>query len=300
MPGDENKTTTTSNSTPWKEAQPTLKTALAGANTVYKDPNAFSAYTNSNVVPFASETQAGMGNIEDQANAAMSSGVLNNPMNFLSGLYGQGGLSADQRGVANQWRNTASGAELLNQSPEFENVLQRVLGDAGTGVNLGVSGAGRYGSGAHTDVLGRTLGGISSEARLGEYGRQLGRMDAARGNLASLGQQGVTNLFGAGEAMPGAWQTGQMPATDLMKIGAMSEDLTARTLADQERIFREKQGALRSPVEWLSAIGSGAGSLGGTQSQTTQMPSPNPFLQIGAGVLGMNSLLNNPLAGLFR
>lgn len=303
MSGGSDKTTTTATSDPWKKAQPTLEKGLKGANTLYDarsgGDSPWAAYTESNVVPFSEQTQQGMGQIEGQANAATSSGALNNPMGFLGGLYDQGGLSSDQQGVADQWRNTASGSELSQTSPHFEDLLSRSLTDARTGVDLSISGSGRYGSGAHTGVLADRLGGISSAARQNEYNTQLGRQDSARGNLASLGQQGITNLFGAGQALPDAYSTAQMPATDLMKLGSMQEDLAARQKADQERIFREKQQSQLAPVEWLNAIGSGAGSLGSQQFGTSQEPSPNPFLQaLGIGI-GTNSLLDNPLGSFF-
>lgn len=299
MSGD-NKQTTTGTSEPWKEAQPALKTGLSDATSLYKSGQGFQPYTGSTVVPYADQTMAGMNAIQNQATGALGgNNPMQQPLDFYSGLYGQGGLSADQRGVADQWRNTASGAEMNNTSPYFEDVLQRSLGDARTGVDLSISGAGRYGSGNHTGVLADRLGGISSQARLGEYMNQQGRMDTARGNLAGLGQQGITNLFGAGSALPGAWTSSQMPATDLMKLGTMYEDLAGRTMGDQERIFRETQESPLKAVEWLNAIGSGAGSLGSSQYGTQQQPSPNPFLQIGAGLLGGNSLLGNPLGGLF-
>jgi hypothetical protein len=238
-----------------------------------------------------------MGAIQSQAqNALGGNNPMGRPLDFFGSMFDQGGLSGDQRGVADQWRNTASGAELLNTSPEFNDVLQRSLGDARTGVDLSISGAGRYGSGMHTDVLGNTLGGVSSNARLGEYRNQLGRMDTARNSLAGMGQQGITNQFGAASGMPGAWENSQRPATDLMKVGGMYEDLAGRTMADQLRIFEETQNAPREAVEWLSAIGSGAGRLGSTQRQI--QPGTNPFVQaLGIG-LGGNSLLGNPLGSM--
>lgn len=295
-----NKTTTTGTTEPWSEAQPALELGLKDATNLYKSGTGFQPYTGSTVVPFADQTVAGMEGIQGNAlNALSGPNAFDKGFDFFGGQFDNGGLSADQRGVADQYRNTASGAELLNTSPEFNNVLERVLGDARTGIDLSMSGAGRYGSGAHTDVLADTLGGVSSQARLGEYERQLGRMDNARTSLANLGQQGITNQFGAANALPAAWEARQSPMRDLMGLGSMYEDLAGRTMADNMRIFNETQRAPLEAVEWLNAIGSGAGSLGGTSSGTAQGPSPNPFLQIGASILGGNNLLGNPLASLF-
>lgn len=302
MSGGSEKTVTQGTNEPWPDAQPALREALGRAQGIanYDGPDyAFAPYTESNVVPFDAKTTQGMGLVEGQANDATAQGYLKNPTNFLTGLYGTGGLSADQNLVGDLWRNTATGGEMGANNPYFEDMLSKSLNDARTGTDLSISGSGRYGSGAHTGVLADRLGGISTQARYGEYQNQQGRQDAARGNLASLGQQGVTNLFGAGQALPQAYTTAQMPANDLFKLGAMNEDLVARQKADAERIFREKQQSILGPTEWLNAIATGAGSLGGSSSQTNISPGTNPFLQaLGIGV-GANSLLGNPLGGIF-
>jgi hypothetical protein len=77
----------------------------------------------------------------------------------------------------------------------------------------------------------------------------------------------------------------------------MYEDLAGRTMADQLRIFEETQNAPREAVEWLSAIGSGAGRLGG-QTRSVQ-PGTNPFVEALGYGLGGNNLLGNPLGSLF-
>jgi hypothetical protein len=296
MSGDA-KTVTQSNSEPWAGAQPALKTGLEDAQSIYASGTGFQPYTGSTVVPYSDQSMAGMNAIQNQATSALSGdNPMAKPLDFYSSLYDSGGLSADQQGVADQWRNTASGAELNNTSSAFNDILQRTQNDTRTGVDLSMSGAGRYGSpGAHQGVLADKLGGVTSQMLQDEYGRQLGRQDTARTSLAGLGQQGITNRFGAGEAMPGAWTNSQAPATDLMKVGSMYEDLAGRTMSDQQRIFNETQQSPLKAVEWLNAIGSGAGSLGGSQVGSSTPPSPNPFLQLLAGGLGAGSLLG----GLF-
>lgn len=290
MSGGTKKTTTESQ--PWAAAQPALKASLEGAQGLYDSGSLFTPYTGSMVTPFSQQTQAGLGAMEARANDAIASGTLNQPVDFLSSVYGQGGLSADQKGVADQWRNTASGAELGQVSPAFQAALEAVQGSARDAVNLSVSGAGRYGSGQHNAALGTAVGDVTNRMMVDEYGRQLSRQDAARASLAGLGQQGLANQFAAGEAMPGAWQTAGMPAMDLMTVGAMNEDLSARTLADQFRIWQEKQQQDQKSVEWLNQIGAGTGAMGGTQTQT--QPAASPLTQaLGLG-LGLTSLFGNP------
>lgn len=289
--------TTTGTSAPWASAQPALKLGLKDAENIYKSGESFKPYTGSTVVGYADQTRAGMQDIQNQSAQAMSDGTMGKPLGFYGSMFDNGGLSADQQGVADQWRTTASGSEMGGSNPYFDDVLKRSLEDTATATNLGASGSGRYGSGMHTDVLADRTGRQATEARYGEYQNQQGRMDNARSSLAGLGQQGITNQFGAAQAMPGAWENSQRPAMDLMKVGGMYEDLAGRTMGDQLRIFEETQNAPRAAVEWINSIGAGAGSLGGTKRQVS--PGTNPFVQaLGIG-LGGNKLLGNPLGGLF-
>jgi len=209
----------------------------------------------------------------------------------LPAASGVSGLSAAQRGVADQYRTTASGSELNNTSPAFDNVLNRMQGDVRNQVGMAASARGRYGApGAHQGVLAREVGDMTNNALTGEYGRQLGRMDTARGNLASLGQQGIQNQFGAASAMPGAWEARGEPARQLMSLGQMDEDLYARQIGDANRIFDETAAAPRSAVEWINSIGSGAGSLGRNTAQTQVAPGTNPFVKALGYGLGLSGL----------
>lgn len=292
---DGQKTTTqTQTNEPWSAAQPALKTSLGEAEDLFKSGVGFQPYTGSTVVPFADQTTAGMNLIQNQATGP-SANVTGRPASFYGDMFDTGGLSADQNAVADMLRTTAGGAELNQVSPAFQQLLDTAGGNARDAVNLSMSGAGRYGSGAHTDVLGRSVIEAQAPLMVGEYGRQLGRMDAARGSLANLGQQGITNLDMASSALPGAWTTGQLPATDLMKVGTMYEDLAGRTMADNQRITEETKRAPLNAVEWLNAIASGAGSLGGSKIGTASQPTPNPFLSLLAGGIGINSLLGGVL-----
>ena len=292
MGSDTKTTTTTGSNEPWDEAQPLLKTGLSDAKDLYSSGQVGTPWTGSSVVPFADQTVAGMTDIQNTAADAMANGSgMDKAYDFHSGMFDGYGLSTAQQGVMDQWGETASGSELNNLSPAFNDVMRRTLDDTRTNVDLSTSGAGRYGSGKHTDVLADAMGGISSGMRLDEYGRQLGRMDQARGNVFSGGQQGIQNQFGSAEALPGAWQSAQAPARDMMTVGSMYEDLAQRTMSDNERIFRETRDAPLKAIEWLNAIGSGAGNFG-TESSSTQSPTPNPFLAALTAAAGAKDLFS--------
>lgn len=303
MSGD-NKTTTTSSSQPWEGAQPTLKTGLQDAQNLYSSGvvnDAMQGYTGSTVVPWSDQTTAGMTAIQNQATDALANPgttATGKPLSFYSGLYDTGGLSGAQQGVMDQLTKTASGAELNQTSPAFQSLLDQAANAARDQTNLSMSANGRYGSGAHYGALGTAISNAELPYLVNNYNTELQRQDAARTSLANLGQQGISNLDMASTQIPTAWTTSQTPATDLMKVGSMYEDLAGRTLSDNQRLATQAQQAPLNAVEWLNAIGSGAGSLGSSSTSTSSTPGTNPFLQVLAGGVGLNSLLNNPLAGL--
>jgi len=100
-----------------------------------------------------------------------------------------------------------------------------------------------------------------------------------------MGQQGTQNQFGAVQALPAAWKAQFAPAESLMGVGSMYEDVYGRTMQDNMRIVDETQQSPLKAVQWLNAIGSGAGSLGGTSTSVAESPGTNPLLQaLGIGI----------------
>jgi hypothetical protein len=282
------KTTTQDTSTePWDAAQPTIKTALSGANDIYADGSAWQPNTASMVVPFAEQTTQGMQGVMDVSQGATGANNLaGNAYSQMNNAVNQGGLSDYQIGVGNQWQNTASGAELNNTSPAFNAVLDRMQRDTGTMTDIGMSGMGRYGSGAHGKAAAGAIGDVTNRMLDSNYGRELGRMDQARTGLAGLGQQGLSNISTFGSQSGDMLNQQLAPYQNMMKVGSMYEDLAARTLQDQNRIYDQTRQAPLAAVEWLNAIGGGAGSLGGTGSNAVAQPTPNPFLQVATSLAG--------------
>lgn len=273
---------------PWKPAQSPIKTALGDAESLYKAGIGFQPYTGSTVIPFANQTVAGMNDI--MKNADTKGGDLTKAYDFYGSTVDEGGLTAEQQDILGQWMGITK-ADPSTTTPEFDRVLNRMERDAADQVNLTTSGMGRYGSGTHQGVLADTVGGIADEMLVGEYVRNQNRAADARVNAAGLGQQGTANAMAAAGAMPAAYTALSAPAKDKMTIGSMYEDLATRTKGDELRIFNEANQAPLKAVEWLNAIGSGAGALGGKTSQTASKPAPNPFLQALAAATGASNLL---------
>lgn len=270
--GGGSKQTTTSNSEPWKGAQPTLTKGLGIANEVADNSSLWQPHTGSTVVPWSSDSTEGKRVLGAYAKNNMYSDGMSGQ---LQNIINRGGYTEPQMDALNNFRQTANSEFNINEDPAFQQVFNKTA----DGVNLMASAAGRYGSpGAHQGTLARELGDLGAR----QYQNWQSRRDAANTNLFNMGQQGQSNLTNAFQGM-------QLPALTLLQAGAMDDDLATRQMNDQLRIYNETQNMPKQRAEWLNAIGSGAGSLGGTTRQT--QPGQNPFLTaLGYGASGLGLL----------
>lgn len=132
------------------------------------------------------------------------SGVTRQSISDLSRLsqhlqnpYIMGFMSKPMESIGNL-RDMASGAN-IGKNPHFQEALQNALGTASDLVTSSISGAGRYGSGAHTGVLTNKLGQISTQAMSDQYNKDVASMLAANQIMsqAQLGQMGAIGQLGA-------------------------------------------------------------------------------------------------------
>jgi hypothetical protein len=273
MGSGSNTTTQSSSSEPWSGQQPALKKGLAGAENLYDAGIGQQVYEGSTVIPFADQTTQGFNAIEGNAAANMNGQGLSGQ---YQGIIDNGGYNAAQQGAMSQMQQAASGYQ---NDPTYQAYRQNTLNDVSNSVNEAMSGAGRYGSAAHTGALADQLSAAGSQMDM----QQLSRQDAANQNLFNMGQAGQGNLATAYAGM------GQ-PAQDLMQVGGAYEDLATRTKNDELRIFDEAQNKPWENLGRLNAVATGAGNYG-SSTTTAQGPSANPFMQAaGAGL---------SLAGLF-
>lgn len=279
MTGSSKQQTTTTNNAPWSAAQPALKTAITGAENLYKNGIGGNVFSESTVIPWDQNTKQGMNAITQGANANLGGNGLSGQ---YQGVIDNGGYNAAQLAALNNTKATANSTFDINSNPAFMQVLQQTQDAARNGVNASASGAGRYGSGIHQQTLGNTLGDVTNRAVGAEYNNWQNRRDAANSNLFNMGQTGFGNL--------GAAYTGmQAPANSLMQVGAMNEDLATRQMNDRLRMFNEQQSRPWEQLGRLNAIASGAGQMGGTQTQS--QPGQNPFLTaLGYGTTGLGLL----------
>lgn len=264
--------TTTTNNAPWPGAQPALNTALSGAQNLYKKGVGSKVYQGSTVIPWDQQTIQGQNALTQSANANIGGAGASGQ---YQGVIDSGGYNPAQLEALNNTRSVANSQFDINEDPGFAQVRDQAI----NAVNSSASGAGRYGSGTHQQLLGSTIGDLGAR----QYQAWQGRRDAANSNLFNMGGQGFGQIGAAYEGM-------QAPANTLMQVGSMNEDLATRYKNDELRRFDEGQQKPWENLARLNAIASGSGQLGGTQTQS--QPGANPFLQAlgygtaGAGILG--------------
>jgi len=139
-----------------------------------------------------------------------------------------------------------------------------------------MSGAGRYGSGAHTDVAARAMA------------------EAANPILAEDYSQGLQRAGQWAQLMPTLDEARLAPAQGLMNLGQFYNERAQNQLNDQIKLYNAQQARPWEQVARLNAIAGWAGGLGGTQfgTQTTPINQPSTLQKLfggaaaGAGIGG--------------
>lgn len=178
--GGQTRTENISKSEPWSGVQPFYRKGFAEAETNVLDrPLQF--FPGSTVEPFAPETE--------QALQMQSQRALGGDPNFSAGQQ--------------QLQQTLGGDYLNPGNPAQQGMLDRITGDVGRAVDSRYASAGRFGSPAHAEAVGRGISDAYAPLQFGafenERSRQMGLVPQARdfGNqpytdAAALGQVGAT------------------------------------------------------------------------------------------------------------
>lgn len=181
----------------------------------------------------------------------------------------------------------ASGAE-TGASGAFNRALQSALQNASTQVNEAMSAAGRYGSGAHTGVLGRTMGDIAAQATADQYNRdvahrmmanqlidqsRMGQLGAAQNWLQAQGQAGLQAL--AANQIRDAYQQSLLDAArskwreeqeaPWLRQARMTQAITGLTgrFGDTSgSVLSERQLGNNPYANWATLLGAGVKTAG--------------------------------------
>ncbi|UTO28115.1 tail fiber domain-containing protein [Bartonella harrusi] len=198
-----------------------------------------------------------------------------------------------------QWFNgpTQSATNLLNMAKgdwiggnsKFNAALQNALRKTSDAINQSMSGAGRYGSGAHTGVLADELGALATSATAQQYNQDIN-------NMMNANQMIDHSLRDQVNAANNYYQ-GQSNAQANVLKGGMIQDLNRQNALDAERqkwIEQDNQGWNR--LEQLLRVGTqAAGNYGTKSGKSTTMPSvtkdplrdAQQVLGLVGGILGL-------------
>ncbi|MEM8971082.1 MAG: hypothetical protein AAGD43_03360 [Pseudomonadota bacterium] len=251
-------TTTTQQSTeqnPWAPARPLLQSAI-DLTQQHGTPEAFTPN-------FSDDTNQAIEQLSQ-----LSQGVNNVQSTLPAHLQGSG--AAYDQGL--ELLQQTAGGDFLEGNPYLQSVLDAGEQRISDRVNRAAAGAGRIGSGAHTDVLSRNLNEFTTQALFDNYNRE-------RQNQLQAGG----TLFNYGTTQPQL--AGLLDEAD---IGQANLQLTAGQLQDQQANAEQLAGV--QAAQFQAGIGSQIGSLGGTSNSSgtqTQSQSPNipGMIAGGAGML---------------
>lgn len=187
--GGQTSTTKTENKPPaW--SQPLFEKSATEATNIYNSGKGGNVYQGDTTAGLGAMTQSGLGGIQSAVNS-------------LPGQSSSGTNLLDM----------ASGKNLKEGNPYFNEALQGQLNQTADQVQSQFSGSGRYGSGANTGVLTQQLGNIRANALSDQFNRDSqnmltanGQIDSANSNLFQNKLTGAQSVVDAGKLQDAAKQ----------------------------------------------------------------------------------------------
>jgi hypothetical protein len=262
---------TTQTRDPWAASQGALTEAIGRSQSMLQHDEGY--------VPYSGQTQASV-------DPNLATGINTQSAIANANLYGTPDVLAGQQAATNMIQNQGLSPELRSlyqqaqgdQNPYLQAILNtnnRTIGDR---VNAAASGAGRYGSGAHTDVMTRALAESADPILAQDYARrQQQQQDILTGGLQRAGQwaQLAPTLDAAQYA----------PAERLASTGQFYQDRAQAALNDQIKLYNAQQARPWEQIARLNAIAGQAGGLGGTQVTASPIQQPSSTQSLFGGAL---------------
>lgn len=269
---------------------PYLKGTLANANKLYLSDPSGSAFQYNGPLQgdISSQTQQGLSGVMDVANT--QGGILGQTgLNYADNLIKGNGLSDEMRGQLNPLIDIANGKDLERVNPYLQTQIDAMNQQIMDKVNGAMSANGRYGSGAHTGVLGNQIGLADANILSTNFENSLNRQMQANQSLADIYGQGLNRA--GNMALNGQQITDQIydPFTRMAGVGDYY-DQRSQNLVDATR-QNQQQNAM-TPWDQLSrfaGIVTGSAPYTGqstTQTGTTTRPSALQSTLGAAGTIG--------------
>ena len=274
---------------PWVQAQPFLNQVMGGAANLYNNTVGYSPYMGQTQAPL--ENNLGLG-LASQASVAQNyqglAGTAGNAaaQGLATNMIQNQGLTPGLQSMLEQYGtmyNEAAGTE----NPYLQGMLATSNQRIGDRINSSMSGAGRYGSGQHTDVMSRAL----AEAANPILAEDFARRQAQR--MAITGAQ--TGIYGGGLERAGQWAQLQPaleaaqygPAQQFAATGQYLQERDQAALNDSIKQYNANQAYPWEQLARYNAIVGGAGGLGGTTVTSSPINQPSTMQRIfGGGLAG--------------
>lgn len=276
-------TKTTQENKPPAWATPLFKQSAGEASRLYNSGSGGNTFMGDTVAGLSGTTMSGVNQLANAGQSWDTSGTRP--------LFAQiGAAAASPTSAATNLQDYASGANLKGEgNPFYRERLERDLGDTAAQTNSLMSGAGRYGSGAHTGVLADKLAGQRIAALENDWNREqqnqfnaVGMIDA--GNFGSMDR-----AMGAAGAMAGLDQqnfSNKLAGADAtLKAGGILDTQAQRDLSDQVAKWYAADNQDWTRLGMLQSAAAGAAGPYGTQIAQTRQP-----MDIGSLVGGFGKL----------
>lgn len=203
--------------------------------------------------PYATAAAGQVAGVYNQNQPGVQS-LTNQVQGLMPGLVNQFNMGSPNVHNAQGYNNDVLNGKYLNGNPYLQGMLNQTNRDVTNTVDSQFAQAGRYGSGAFTDVLSRNLSEADNNARLADYSQQQTRMDNAAQMAPALAQadyQGLPEILqtgAAGAAIPFAGTSAYANA-----LGALFNGGTQ---------VQTQSNGIGGILGGIGAIGSGIGSMG--------------------------------------
>jgi len=271
--GSRQKQTTTQTSAPPSWALPLFQQGAGDAMRIYSSGKGGNVYQGQRVADLSNETRNAISGLQDAASA------FNDP--------GLARLATGPTSASQNLADMASGKYLQQGNPYYQDRLNDEISNMAAQVNSRMSGAGRYGSGANSDVLARNASNMLLNGLESDYNRTMQNMLAANSQIDSANQN---QLGTAGNYFRNQSET-RRAALDGGRL--LDQNAQDKLNADRQK-WSEEDNRDWNRLGFLQNAANGFAGHYGTQSGTSQSQT-----QQTASPWQMAGNIGGALGGLF-
>lgn len=278
------------NKDPWGPAQPYLMQSLNNAQGLWMGDLGMHPWTGPTQAAIDPRLQQGLDTTQSMAQGELGGTTgVNATRSFLQGQVENEGLSGGMKDYVlpnmQQMYSEADG----QQNPYLQAILDTSNRQIADKVNSSMSGAGRYGSGQHADVMTRALAESANPILAQDYTQRQAMKQGLLRDIDTIYSGGLGRAMQAGQMIPGMDNARYAGADRLMGLGQFYQQRAQNDLNAQIDRWNAEQARPWENAARYAAIVGGAGGLGGTMSSTTATPSVAPPLSnriLGGAAVG--------------